>query len=78
MVEDKPQTTVVPEITPGVDGAIPMANVLAALLEQALLAVTEMVPDINVDANTTGKLVALVTIGEVPKDEVTPVGRVQV
>ena len=77
-MEDKPQTMVVPEITPGADVAIPIDFVLAALLEQALLAVTEMVPEINVDAKSTGKLVALVIIGEVPKDEVTPVGRVQV
>ena len=67
-----------PEITPGAGGATLIANVLAALLAHELFAVTETVPEINVDANTTGKLVTLVIIGEVPIDEVTPVGNIQV
>ena len=78
VAEVKPQVAIGPETDAGVDGALLIGNVLAALFEQVVLAVTEMVPEINVDANITGKLVTLVVIGEIPNDEVTPVGRVQV
>ena len=78
-VEDvKPQVTSEPLTDAGADGTVIIANVLAALLAHELFAVTETVPEINVDANTTGKLVTLVIIGEVPIDEVTPVGNIQV
>ena len=76
--EVKPQDASGPETDAGVDGAILIGNVLPALLEQAVLAITEIVPEINVGANNTYKLGKLVIMGEVPNDEVTPVGRVQV
>ena len=78
MVEDKPQITVLPEIAPGGDGDLLIANVLAALLAQVVLAVTEIVPEVNVGEILTVRFVAVVIIGEAPIVEVTPAGSVQV
>ena len=67
-----------PEIDAGVGGAILIASVLALLLKQELFAVTEITPEINVEAKDTGKLVLLVIMGDVPEDEVTPLGNIHV
>ena len=68
----------VPEITPGVDGASLIANVLAALLAQVVFAVTEIVPEVKDVEILTLRLVAVVVIGEGPIVEVIPAGNVQV
>ena len=73
-----PQTTFGPEIDAGTAGILLIAKVFGELEAQALFAVTEILPLVNVLAKLTVIPVAAVVIGEAPRAEVTPVGRVQV
>ena len=73
-----PQTTVGPEIDAGTAGLLFIAKVFGELDAQALFAVTEIVPLVNVLAKLTVIPVPVVVTGEAPREEVTPVGRVQV
>lgn len=73
-----PQTSVGPEIDAGNAGTLLIAKVIGVLEEQALFAVTEIVPLVNVLARSTVIPVVVVVIGEAPSVEVTPAGRVQV
>ena len=67
---------VVPVKVAGTAGTVVKANVLAAL-ELQLFAVTEMEPEVN-DAKLTVIDVLVVVIGDVPAEDVIPVGNVHV
>lgn len=69
---DKPQTTVLPDITPGVAVVLVTTMLLVALVPHPLDSDSEIVPEVNVPLKVT-------TIADVPKPLVivAPAGTVQ-
>ena len=72
------QIPVGPFITPGTAGTVVTTNVRTALPEQLLLAFTDNVPELNVEAKFTVSVVPVVVTGDAPAADVTPAGSVQV
>lgn len=81
MEESSPHTYISPVSDAGIGGALLKLRVLAVLLTQAELALTDTVPVVKVESKSTLieiPALPVMVIGDVPAVEVTPAGNVHV